>query len=478
QSRKRGRDDEGNGILGFLQDSALIEVVDDSDLEEDVAPLKWEATIFSTSRISTSDTSFVADLPRRPGHVAVRSASKKGKGDLVMVITEAHYHHAVELYLGPYGLSATDGIESDPHEGVLTGRKGRPSFQYASTDDAIRAILETKQPYVDALHKFLALSSFLHWQTTERQANVDAKMEATFTEAELSKHSSLFVDKKGNALPKIGVRVAHDIGGGANVDYSTRGFESDPKSLLTFGGGTIGGAQNGARKLVALDSEEDFRLKTPGVAATTVDHTTMFLRLNDAAVFAARSETLFDNGSWLNKNVVGLAWVRRRGLSLVRTRERTTRGGEPWVYLVTVIDNWEHCWSGPGFVLFVTQQGCFSGYKNLKEHDKEGARQMEVGRSGDFSTPAAKAIATLRAGTVKHAAHQRTIDSGRTALRGNVNYTAEERGAEKSTNERKGEGANSCHEDGCSCETAGEGCTCVNHVHVKNSSVGGELVLV
>lgn len=102
------------------------------------------------------------------------------------------------------------------------------------------------------------------------------------------------------------------------------------------------------------------------------------------------SETLFDKGSWLNKNVVGLAWVRRRGLSLVRTREGTTRGGEPWVYLVTVIDNWEHCWSGPGFVLFVTQQGCFSGYKNLKEHDKEGARQMEVGRSGDFSTPAAK----------------------------------------------------------------------------------------
>lgn len=205
-----------------------------------------------------------------------------------MVITEAHYHHAVELYLGPYGLVATDGIESDPHEGVLTGRKGRPSFQYASTDDAIRAILETKQPYVDALHKFLALSSFLHWQTTERQANVDTKMEATFTKAELSKHSSLFVDKKGNALPKIGVRVAHDTGAGANVDYSTRGFESDPKSLLTFSRGTIGGAQNGARKLVALDSEEDFRLKTPGVAATTVDDTTMFLRLNDAAVLAAR----------------------------------------------------------------------------------------------------------------------------------------------------------------------------------------------
>eukprot|EP00903_Cladosiphon_okamuranus_P017889 g16462.t1 len=51
-----------------------------------------------------------------------------------------------------------------------------------------------------------------------------------------------------------------------------------------------------------------------------------------------------------------------------------------------------------------------------------------------------KAIATLREETLKHAAHQRTIDSGRTPLRGNVNYTAKERGAEKSTNERKGEG--------------------------------------
>ena len=54
------------------------------------------------------------------------------------------------------------------------------------------------------------------------------------------------------------------------------------------------------------------------------------------------------------------------------------------------------------------------------------------------------AIAPLRAETVKHAAHQRTIDSGRTALRGNVNYTAEERGAEKSTNELKGEGGEGC----------------------------------
>lgn len=95
-------------------------------------------------------------------------------------------------------------------------------------------------------------------------------------------------------------------------------------------------------------------------------------------------------GSWLNKNVVGLAWVQGRGLSLVRTKEGTTRGGDPWVYLVTVIDNWEYCWSGPGFVVFMTDNWCFVGYRNLKAHDRKGANQMEVGLSGDFSTPSAK----------------------------------------------------------------------------------------
>eukprot|EP00903_Cladosiphon_okamuranus_P009144 g8737.t1 len=395
ESKKRGRADEGKGLLGFLQDSAFVDAVKVEDLDEE-EPLNWTPTVFSTSRVSAPDTSveahtsFVAELPRRPGHVAVRSVSSKGKGDLVMVIEKTLYNEAVDLYQGPYGREAKDRIESDPYEGVLPDRNGAPSFQYASEDDAIRAILETKQPYVDGLHKFLALSSFFRWQTPAKQRKMDAEMKATFTEDELLQYSSLFIEETGNTLPRIGVRVAHDNGKGTNVDYRARGFESDPKSLLTFDRGTIGGEQNGARKLLAIDSEEDMRLKTPEVAATTAEEKTMFVRLNDAAVLAARSETLFKKGSWLNKNVVGLAWVQGRGLSLVRTKEGTTLSGDPWVWLVTVIDNWEYCWSGPGFVMFTTHNWCFAGYKNLKKHDRKGANQMEVGRSGDFSTPSAK----------------------------------------------------------------------------------------
>eukprot|EP00903_Cladosiphon_okamuranus_P008912 g8531.t1 len=359
ESKKRGRADEGQGLLGFLQDSAFVDVVKVQDLDEE-EPLNWTLTVFSTSRVSAPDTSveahtsFVAELPRRPGHVAVRSGSSKGKGDLVMVIEKTLYNEAVDLYQGPYGREAKDRIESDPYEGVLPDRNGAPSFQYASEDDAISAILETKQPYGDGLHKFLALSSFFRWQTPAKQRKMDAEMKATFTEGEILQYSSLFIDETGNTLPKIGVRVAHDNERGTNVDYRARRFESDPKGLLTFDRGTIGGAQNGARKLLAIDSEEDMRLKTPEVAATTMEEKTMFVRLNDAAVLAARSETLFKKGSWLNKNVVGLAWVQGRGLSLVRTKEGTTR------------------------------------YKNLKKHDRNGANQMEVGRSGDFSTPSAK----------------------------------------------------------------------------------------
>eukprot|EP00903_Cladosiphon_okamuranus_P007837 g7582.t1 len=391
---------------------------------------QWKPTVFSTSRVSAPDTSveahtsFVAELPRRPGHVAVRSGSSKGKGDLVMVIEKTLYNEAVDLYQGPYGREAKDGIESDPYEGVLPDRNGAPSFQYATEDDAISSILETKQPYGDGLHKFLALSSFFRWQTPAKQRKMDAEMKAAFTEGELLQHSSLFIDKTGNTLPKIGVRVAHDTGRGVNVDYGARGFESDPKILLTFDRGTIGGAQNGARKLLAIDSEEDVRLKTPEVAATTVQEKTMFVRLNDAAVLATRSETLFKKGSWLNKNVVGLAWVQGRGLSLVRTKEGTTRGGDPWVWLVTVIDNWEYCWSGPGFVMFITHNWCFAGYKNLKKQDRKGANQMEVGRSGDFSTPSAKgkashfgmtANATVEGAWAREVAAEAAVEAAHTA---------------------------------------------------------------
>eukprot|EP00903_Cladosiphon_okamuranus_P018334 g16866.t1 len=53
-----------------------------------------------------------------------------------------------------------------------------------------------------------------------------------------------------------------------------------------------------------------------------------------------------------------------------------------------------------------------------------------------------------------------------------ADYTAEQRGSEKSTRERKAEGANSCLVQGCFCTEAGAGCVCVGHTHVKNSSVG------
>eukprot|EP00903_Cladosiphon_okamuranus_P010103 g9568.t1 len=319
QSKKRGLADEGKGLLGFLQDSACVEVVKVEDLDEE-EPLNWKPTVFSTSRVSAPDTSveahtsFVAELPRRPGHVAVRSGSSKGKGDLVMVIEKTLYNEAADLYQGPYGREAKDSIESDPYEGVLPDRNGAPSFQYATEDDATRAILETKQPYVDGLHKFLALSSFFRWQTPAKQTKMDAEMRTT--------------------------------------------------------------------------------------------------------------ETLFKKGSLLNKNVVELAWVQGRGLSLVRTKEGTTRSGDPWVWLVTVIDNWEYCWSGPGFVMFTTHNWCFAGYNNLKKHDRKGADQMEVGRLGDFSTPSAKgrisdfgmtANATVEGAQAEEAAAEAAVEAAHTA---------------------------------------------------------------
>ncbi|CAM9791442.1 unnamed protein product [Pylaiella littoralis] len=63
--------------------------------------------------------------------------------------------------------------------------------------------------------------------------------------------------------------------------------------------------------------------------------------------------------------------------------------------------------------MFVTHNWCFTGYKNLKRHDRKGANKMEVGRSADFSTPSAK---------------------------GRANCSGEQEGREKSTKELKADG--------------------------------------
>lgn len=102
-------------------------------------------------------------------------------------------------------------------------------------------------------------------------------------------------------------------------------------------------------------------------------------------------ETLYEIGPWMSDNVVGIAKIPGgRGVSLVETKKGKGRGGKTWLYLCTRVDNFDLCWPGPGFVAFVTQQACFSGYKNLAIHDNPGTQGMEVGRAGDFSTPTAK----------------------------------------------------------------------------------------
>ena len=49
----------------------------------------------------------------------------------------------------------------------------------------------------------------------------------------------------------------------------------------------------------------------------------------------------------------------------------------------------------------------------------------------------------VKEATLKRATHRRTVESGQTLLRGNVNYTAEERGTDKSTSELKSDGSES-----------------------------------
>lgn len=215
----------------------------------------------------------------------MRAASVKGKGNLVMVVQASHYREAVEMFRRPldYCLPpATDGYEDEPHPGVIPS-KNAPQSQRAGRDDAIRATLQTKQPYGDELHKFLALGSLFHWETPAEQT----KMEAAFPEAQSPEHAGLFKNANNIAVPRLVVRVVHDSGAGKDVDRSGR-VQADDKVLITFDGGVIGGAQRGAKRMVVLGSEEDQRLNTPEVAATTVTDHTMIIPLYDAFVLSAR----------------------------------------------------------------------------------------------------------------------------------------------------------------------------------------------
>lgn len=205
----------------------------------------------------------------------------------MIAVQQAHFDEAVDLFGGRLHRdwpAATNGVESTPRMGVLPGKNGAPLFQHATREDAIRALLETGQPYGDALHKFLALATLFRLETPRAQEKVDAAV----PEAQGPEYARYFEDAQGNALPKVGIRVVSDSGEGANVDYGSGSLERDPLALFTFGGGTIGGAQNGARRTVLVGSEEDMRLDTPAVAATTITERTMAVRLYDVVVLAAR----------------------------------------------------------------------------------------------------------------------------------------------------------------------------------------------
>ncbi|CAN0128227.1 unnamed protein product, partial [Pylaiella littoralis] len=196
--------------------------------------------------------------------------------------------------------AAANGEESNPRMGVLPHQNGAPDgFQHANREDAIGALLETEQPYGDEAHKFLVLATLLRLETPRAQERVDAAV----PQAQSPEYARYFEDAQGNALPKLGIRVVSDSGGGKNVDYGRGSWEWDPLVLFTFGGGTIGGAQNGARRTVLVGFEEYERLDTPDVTATTVTERTMAVRLYDAVVLATRRETLYEIGPWMSDNV-------------------------------------------------------------------------------------------------------------------------------------------------------------------------------
>ncbi|CAM9342141.1 unnamed protein product [Pylaiella littoralis] len=139
----------------------------------------------------------------------------------------------------------------------------------------------------------------------------------------------------------------------------------------------------------------------------------MALPLYDAFVYAFRRTSLFVDGLYLNGSVVGIAKSPLHGgrVSLVRSRQTTTRSGQPWMFMVVSDDNWEWCHDGP-FLMALVVGACFSGKENLAKWDKIVAG-LEIGKGMDLWTPQAK---------------------------GKANYSAEYRGEVKSTNEAKGDG--------------------------------------
>eukprot|EP00752_Nemacystus_decipiens_P007841 g7006.t1 len=377
------------------------------------AELEWLATVFGRT--------LVADIPGRPSHVALRSASVGGKGDRDMVVQRSLYNEAVALYNRRADFPrATTCYEGPPRPGARRGtaetlipRGVKPGTQFlrARREDAIAAIMGGIEPYGDSCDKYLHLAVLLRLEKRPTQL----EMEAACPEVRNNpRYSSFFVDADGEELPVVTELVVYDNGGGADVDYDDSDL-SDPNALFKFNDKVIGGAQTGgsgtrgATRRVRVGSDEHSRIQKDA-AGSTVTQYVLALPLYDAFVYAFRRTNLFVDGLYLNNNVVGIAIGEGR-VSLVRAEQSRTRGQQPWMRMVMADRDGGWCHVGP-FPMALVVGACFTGNIDLAKWDKKVAG-LEIGRGMDLSTPHAK---------------------------GKANYPAEYRGEALSTNEAKAVG--------------------------------------
>eukprot|EP00903_Cladosiphon_okamuranus_P013441 g12519.t1 len=335
-----------------------------------------------------------------------------------MFIPASRYEAAVDLYYqrGDYP-PTTDGVEDPPRPGVIRGGEdGVSTDMRTDRSTAITALMQAKEPYGSPAHKFILLASVLEKESPAVQEKMDR-----LRKARDQRFSYLFVDSNNKPSPLWVVDMVHDTGGGEDADHSGR--LSDTKTRAVHDGCVFGGAQSGgsgrrgAARIVEVGSAEDERVRTEAADPTHVE-CTMALPLWEVVAIIARKDTLFEQGLWLFGNTIGIAKVGSK-VYLVMTTPKMPRSGDPWT-------------SSPSRATTGTVVGLPLPFVPCCAVPCCAVRPVQT-----INT----AIADLSEATLAHTAHQRTIDSGRKPLRGNVNYTPEERGDTKSTNQLKVEGA-------------------------------------
>lgn len=215
-----------------------------------------------------------------------------------MVVPRKHLEKAVELWRKHASFpeyTTEPNYDFRGREGTIRGAPPAgddPGTRYlrATEEDVVAAILQGPEVY-DILDKWLAIACIYHLKSEAKQNEM---IDACDNECYSEEYKHFFSDDNGEPLPIMTTKTVYDNGQGRDADYDGSVF-TDPDIIFTLGNLIFGGAQKGgstsrgARRMLAVGSEEDCRVTNTKTSLTTTVEWIMVVPLFDAVMLSVYS---------------------------------------------------------------------------------------------------------------------------------------------------------------------------------------------